>query len=243
MGPLIDSHCHLFDMKKGYILPDDIYPVIVGFSDGSNRKAAALAKEKGYPFVLGIAPQTAIKEGTKKLDAWVSFIRSAKPNAIGEVGLDYKWAETREHVDSERTAFSAMIALAKEMGLPLVIHSRNNPNENGLPKDAVEDILAMLMGERFLMHFFSGTAEQAEAIVRMGGYISVAHMRSKEKRKVINSVPLDRLLIESDAPYVGRTPESIRGAAAYIAEVKGISVEEAAEATARNAMAFFSFRL
>jgi TatD DNase family protein len=240
---LVDSHCHLFDMKKGYLLPDDIFPVVVGFSDGSNRKTAALAKAQGYPFVIGIAPQTAIKEGTKKLDEWVAFIKSAKPNAIGEVGLDYKWAETEGHIEAEQMAFSAMIALAKEMGLPLVIHSRNNPNENGLPKDAVEDILRMVAGQKFLMHFYSGTAEQAKRIVEAGGYISVAHMRSKEKRKVINSVPLDRLLVESDAPYVGRTPESIREAVAYIAEVKGITVDEAAQATTRNAMAFFGFRL
>jgi len=240
---LVDSHCHLFDMKKGYLLPEDIFPVVVGFSDGSNRKAAALAKEAGYPFVLGIAPQTAIKEGTKKLDEWIAFIKNAKPNAIGEVGLDYKWAETKEHIVAERMVFSAMISLAKEMRLPLVIHSRNNPNENDLPKDAVADILSMVSGQRFLMHFYSGTKEQAGRIVKAGGHISVAHMRSKEKREVINTVPLDRLLIESDAPYVGRTPESIREAASYIAEVKGISVEEVAEATTRNAMAFFDFRL
>lgn len=240
---LIDSHTHIFDMKKGYVLPPDIYPVVVGFSHSSNRKAAEAAKKAGYPFVLGIAPQTAIKEGTAMLDEWADFIRGQKPNAIGEVGLDYKWAQTQEHVDAERLVFSRMIGLAREMGLPLVIHSRNNPNENGLPKDAVEDILAMVKGMRFLMHFYSGSADQAQRIVAEGGLISMAHMRSKERRRVINSVPLDRLLVESDSPYVGRTPESVREAVAYIAEVKGISSAGAEKATAENAMRFFGFRL
>ncbi|MCI0504084.1 TatD family hydrolase [Candidatus Micrarchaeota archaeon] len=240
---LIDSHTHLYDMKKGYALPPDIYPVVVGYSHGSNRKAVETARAGGYPFVLGIAPQTTIKEGTERLDEWVEFIRASRPNAIGEVGLDYKWAQTMEQVEGEKRVFARMVSLAREMDLPLVIHSRDNPNDNGLPKDAVEDILGMVGGMRFLMHFYSGTEEQAQRVVGMGGYISMAHMRSKERRKVINTVPLDRLLIESDSPYIGRTPESVREAAAYIAEVKGLETGQVADATAQNAMRFFNFRL
>ncbi len=237
----VDSHAHLFDLKKGYVLPPDIYPVVVGYSHGSNRKAAGFAEEGGYPYALGIAPQTTIKEGTAKLDEWIAFIRSKKPNAIGEVGLDYKWAQTKEHVEGEKLAFSRMIELADEMGLPLVIHSRNNPNDNEVPKDAIEDIISMTKGRRILMHFYSGGEEQAVRIAGAGGYISIMHLHSKERRKVINSVPMDRLLIESDSPYVGRTPETVREAAAYIAEIKGLTVEEVAEATAQNAMRFFGF--
>jgi TatD DNase family protein len=240
---LVDSHTHLYDMKKDYALPDDIYPVVVGYSHSSNQKAVKAARAHGYPFVLGIAPQTTIKQGTQGLGEWVRFIRESGPNAIGEVGLDYKWAQTQAHVDGERMVFGRMIELAGEMALPLVIHSRDNPDENGLPKNAIEDILPMVDGMRFLMHFYSGNAEQAERIIGMGGYISVSHMRSKERRKVINTVPLDRLLVESDSPYVGRTPESIREAVAYIAEAKGIGQDEAAEATSQNAMEFFGFRM
>jgi len=240
---LVDSHTHIYDMKKGYALPDDIYPVVVGYSNGSNRKAVKAAKEHGYPFVLGIAPQTTVKEGIGDIESWIAFIRESGPNAIGEVGLDYKWAATKGQVEGEREAFGRMIGLAREMNLPLVIHSRDNPNDNGLPKDAISDILPMVAGMRFLMHFYSGSDEQAKSILSMGGLISVSHMRSKERRKVINTVPLDKLLIESDSPYVGRSPETVRDAAAYIAEVKGIGVEEVAEATAQNAMRFFGFRM
>ncbi len=243
MALFVDSHAHVFDLKKDYSLPPDIYPVVVGYSHGSNRKAAELAAGKAYPYALGIAPQTTIKEGISKLDEWIAFIRSRKPNAIGEVGLDYKWAQTKEHVEGERTAFGRMIELADEMGLPLVIHSRNNPNDNEVPKDAIEEIIGMTKGRRILMHFYSGGEEQAVRIAGAGGYISIMHLHSKERRKVINSVPMDRLLIESDSPYVGRTPETVREAAAYIAEIKGLTVEEVAHATAENAMAFFGFRI
>lgn len=242
---LVDTHAHLFDIK-GYELPEDIHAVVVGYSHSSNRKAAELAEKGGYPYALGIAPQTAIKHGTEELGEWEAFIRSKKPNAIGEVGLDYKWAQGAGHVEAEKAVFERMIGLSDEMKIPLVIHSRNNPKPdagNGVPEDAIEDIIRMVGGRRVLMHFYSGSEEQANRIVDAGGYISIVHMRSKERRKVINSVPLDRLVVESDSPYVGRTPETVREAAAYIAEVKGISVEEVAQATTENACRFFGFRI
>jgi TatD DNase family protein len=238
---LVDSHCHLFDLKK-YALPDDITPVVVGYSYSSNKKAVECAKGK-YPFVLGIAPQTAIKQGTEKLGEWTEFIRESRPNAIGEIGLDYKWAQTKEHVEAEKKVFQSMIELADEMKLPLVIHSRNNPNENEVPKDAVSDIMDMVSGRKVLMHFYSGSAEYAEKIVEKGGDISIVHLHSKQRRKVINTVPLDRLLVESDSPYVGRTPDVIREAIQYISEVKGIPEDEVAEKTAKNAMRFFGFEV
>ncbi len=240
---LVDSHCHIFDMK-GYALPADIRVVVVGYSAGSNRKAAEWGK-KGCPTVLGIAPQTALREDLSHLDEWMEFIRQNRPNAIGEVGLDYKWAKNGTDAAKEMKVFEAMIGLAKDLKLPLVIHSRNKPAENGdngVPENAVDEILGMVGGD-FLMHFFTGDESQAARVVKMGGYVSVTHMRSKERRKVINTVPLDRLMVESDAPFVGRTPESIREAVAYIAEVKGLGAEEVGKQTAENAMRFFNFRV
>jgi TatD DNase family protein len=110
-----------------------------------------------------------------------------------------------------------------------------------VPVNAVDDVLAAVDGREFVMHFFSGDEKQAARVVELGGYVSVTHMRSKERRKVINTVPLDRLLVESDAPFVGRTPESIREAVAYVAEVKGLGAEEVGKQTAENAMRLFRF--
>ena len=94
-----------------------------------------------------------------------------------------------------------------------------------------------------MMHFFSGTLEQAEKIVANGGYISIVHLHSKERRRIINNIALDRLLVESDSPYIGRTPDSIREAIYYIAEIRGMEEKEVAEATAKNAMRFFDFEV
>ncbi|MBD3209826.1 hypothetical protein GF318_00405 [Candidatus Micrarchaeota archaeon] len=237
---LVDSHCHLFEIKK-YEVPDDILPVVAGFSHGSNRKAAELAKREGYPFTLGIAPQQAIREDLSGLEGWVEFIREAGPNAVGEVGLDYKWAKNAGDVKKQKIVFQRMIELSDEMNVPLVIHSRNNPSENEVPKNAIDEIIEMVGGREVLMHFFSGTAGQAARIVENGGYISIIHLHSKQRRKVINNIMLDRLLVESDSPYVGRTPESVREAVSYIAEVKGIGFDEVARQTTENAKRFFRF--
>lgn len=244
MVMFVDSHAHTYDLKKGYAIPQDILPVVVGYSNSSNRKAALEAKAHGWPLVLGIAPQTAIREDLSHLDEWVAFIKEAKPNAIGEIGLDYKWAKDGNDITKEMRVLDRMVALAKEMSLPLVIHSRNRPEEKeGVPENAVDDILDIIVPSKlpFVMHFYSGNPEQAERIVAAGGYISVTHMRSKERRKVINTVPLDRLMAETDSPFVGRTPEAVKEAVSYIAEVKGIDAKAAEEATAANAKRFFRF--
>ncbi len=240
----VDSHCHIFEIK-GYSSPADLIPVVVGYSHASNKKAYECAKAHGWPYVLGIAPQSSLKNDIKDLDSWVDYIRQARPNAIGEIGLDYKWAQTKTDLEKERIVFARMLDLAREMKLPVVIHSRNNPNnnpdKNDLPIDAVDDIMEMTKGMKMLMHFYSGTAEQAERIVARGGYISITALHSKERRRVIDVVPLERLLVETDAPYVGRTPENVKEVVEYIAEVKGLPIERVAKATADNARAFFRF--
>lgn len=238
---IVDCHSHLFDIKD-YALPEDILPVVVGYSYTSNKKVVEFAKGR-YPYVLGIAPQTAVKQDISRLDEWIAYIRENRPNAIGEVGLDYKWARNMEDVGKQRKVFLSMIGLADEMGIPLVIHSRNNPEENEVPKNAIDEIIEMVKGKKVMMHFFSGTAEQAEKVVENGGYISIVHLHSKERRKVINTVGVDRLVVESDCPYVGRTPDSIREAIDYIAEVKGMEREEVAARTTENAEKFFGFKV
>ncbi|MBI5046960.1 TatD family hydrolase, partial [Candidatus Micrarchaeota archaeon] len=242
---IVDSHCHLFDLKN-YILPSDIYPIVVGYSHSSNKKAASFQGK--YPTVLGIAPQTAIKEGLSSIDEWVDFIHSQKPNAIGEIGLDYKWAENQEAVEKQRVLFNRMLELSKSLHLPVVIHSRNNPRENDVevPKNAIDEILDTLEKQKitkFLMHFYSGNELQAQRIVSLGGYVSILALRSKERKKVINIVPLERLLVESDCPYVGRNPEIVRDAVGYIAEVKSIKPEKVEVQTTKNAQEFFGFKI
>ena len=245
---LVDSHCHLHEVAswkcRGHMQKHaeespahegqwNVLPVSVGYSQGSNKKCAELAKRLEIPFVLGIAPQTAIKEDISKLDEWISFIRENSPNAIGEIGLDYHWAENELHVRREEAVFTRMLDLAQEMRLPIVVHSR----------EASHDVLDMLELRRFdlplMMHFFSGSVSEAKRAIDMGGLISITPLHSKSRRQVIKEVELDYLLVETDAPYVVRTPEEVIKSVEYICEAKELGVEEVAEATASNAKRFF----
>lgn len=236
---LVDTHCHLFDLPKDYRLPENTFPVVVGYNNSSNKKVMNYLGK--YPIAIGIAPQTSIKEDYSKVDDWCKFVEenAHKANAIGEIGLDYKWAENEEHVKNERELFERMLKIAKKYNKPIVIHSRNNPNENSVPKNAIDEILGKISGFKFLMHFYSGNAVQAKKILEMGGYISISHLRSKDRRKVIEICPLERMVVESDCPYIGKTPQVIWEAAQYIAEVKGIPIEEVCKKTTENAFEFF----
>jgi len=233
---LVDSHCHLVNMKKDYVVPEGVIPVTVGYSHGTNVKTVALAKERGLPFVLGIAPQTAIKQDLGKLDEWVDFIRDNAPNAIGEIGLDYHWPENEQQIEKEKTVFRRMLNLADEMKLPIVIHARKATHD-------VLDFLQLRQEQQpFMMHFFSGTLSEAERAVEMGGLISFTPLHSKQRRTIIKSLSLDCMVVETDAPYVGRTPEAVREAIDYICEVKNLDFDIVAEKTAQNSMKFFGIR-
>ncbi len=233
---IVDSHCHLTRMKKGYKVPEGILPVTVGFSHGTNVKTVALAKELGVPFVLGIAPQTAIKEDISKLDEWIEFIRQNKPNAIGEVGLDYHWAENEQDIEKEKAVFRRMLELADEMKLPIVIHARQSTHD-------VLDFLQLRQEKQpFMMHFFSGTLAEARRAVEMGGLISITPLHSKSRRTIIKSLDIEHMVVETDAPYVGKTPESVKEAVDYICEVKSLDFDTVAKATSANAMRFFGIK-
>jgi len=229
----VDAHCHMESMK--YIPSDKVLPVTVGYSHSSNRKNIEIAKKYGIPFVLGIAPQTAIKEDISKLDEWVDLIRNNPPNAIGEIGLDYHWAKNDKDIENEKIVLNRMLDLADEMDLPVVIHSRKSTSD-------VLDILEKRKPKGIMMHFYSGTVEEAERALSMGGYVSIPTLHSKERRNVINVIPIEHILIETDSPYCTRSPDDVIKAAQYVAEVKNLDVEFVGEKTAANAKKFFNIQ-
>jgi TatD DNase family protein len=231
---LIDAHCHLESFKKHALdsLPSDILPVTSGYSHSSNMKNYKIASALGIPYSLGIAPQTVLKEGIGELDSWVSFIESATPNAIGECGLDFHWGKTAAEHELEEVVFLRMISLARKMELPLVLHSRK-------AETACLDVLEREGWKGgFMMHFFSGTLEEAERAVSMGGIISIVSLHSKNRKKVIADIPLAKLVVETDAPYVHRNIDGVIEAVKYISEVKGVTEEEVGRATMENARDF-----
>lgn len=237
---LIDSHCHLESIKN-YKLSEHVLPVTVGYSNSSNLKNIEIAKKLNIPFVLGIAPQTAQKEGVSKLSEWVEIIKNAnpKPNAIGEIGLDNHWAKTSEDKEKQRIVFNSMLMLAGRMNLPIVIHARDSVNE---VLKIIKNFKEHDFTGKIMMHFFSGNDKEALEAVDIGAYISIPPLHSKERRKVINSITLDSMLVETDAPAVVRLPEDVEKSVSYISEVKNLDFNTVSEQTAKNAIKFFNIK-
>src|SRR5699024_7066341 len=164
--------------------------------------------------------------------------------ALGEMGLDYHWDTSPKEI--QETVFRKQIQLAKEVKLPIIIHNR----------EATTDVINILKEENAkevggIMHCFSGSIEEMESCLEMDFYISLAgpvtFKNAKELKEVAKVVPLNRLLIETDAPYLAPHPHrGKRNEPAYvslvaqeIAALKGVSTEKIAKQTTENAQLFF----
>lgn len=166
--------------------------------------------------------------------------------AIGEVGLDYYWVKTPEDRARSRDFFDAQLTLAEELDLPVIVHDRD------AHKDTV-DLVRAHPRARGVFHCCALSAEDARVVTeKLGWHVSFTgnctFKNARRALEVIAAVPLDRIMIETDAPYMA--PEPFRGSrcdsnyvyrvAETVAQVKGISAEEAAEATYQNALRFFN---
>ncbi|WP_439627940.1 TatD family hydrolase [Gemmata sp.] len=253
---LIDTHTHLFDDRFRSDLPAVLEraaaagverAVCLGIDRESSLESVALAKK--YPLVVaavGIQPNSVAEA---KPGDWEDVVRLAETEprvvAIGETGLDRYWDKTPFAQQEEM--FDRHIELARRLGKPFVIHCR----------EAEADVVKVLRREfaahgpvRAVMHSFSGDLATALACLEMGLYVSFAGMvtypNAQNLRDVAKLVPLDRLLVETDCPYLA--PQPVRGkrnepahvahTAAVLAQVKGVSVGELEEHTTRNARAF-----
>ena len=254
---LIDTHAHLFDDRFGRELPAVLdraaaagleRVVCIGIDRESSVASVELAKR--FPLVVaavGIQPNHAAEANPGDWDAIVA-LAEAEPRvvAIGETGLDRYWDRSPFPLQEEH--FARHIELARRLGKPFVIHCR----------EAEADVVRVLRSEferhgpiRAVMHSFSGDAATAQACLEMGLHISFAGMltypTAQALRDVAKDVPLDRLLVETDCPYLA--PQPARGkrnepgyvthTAACLAEVKGVSAEEIADHTTRNARELF----
>lgn len=248
---LIDTHAHLdspkFDSDREEVIArakaagiDTI--VNIGFNRETIPTTMALAEK--YPFIyaaVGWHPTDAIDMKLEEDLAWIeSLCAHPKVVAIGEIGLDYYWDTSPK--DFQHTVFREQIRLARKLNKPIVIHNR----------DAHEDIVKLLREERAaevggIMHCFSGSWEMAKLCLDMNFYISfggpVTFKNARVPKEVMEKVPLDRLLIETDAPYL--TPHPHRGQrneSAYVrlvaetaAEIKGLKLDDIAKITSENA--------
>ncbi|KOP70361.1 TatD family hydrolase [Cytobacillus solani] len=219
--------------------------VVVGFDRPTIEKAMELVEKYDFIYAsIGWHPVDAIDMKDEDL-LWIEELAShPKVVAIGEMGLDYHWDKSPKDVQKE--VFRRQIQLAKKVKLPIVIHNR----------DATADIVEILKEEEArevggIMHCFSGSPETAKECVEMNFYISlggpVTFKNAKKPKEVAEAIPLEKLLIETDCPYLAphpyrgkrNEPSYVKLVAEQIAEIKGISFEEVAEATTANAKKIF----
>ncbi|KAF0823406.1 TatD family hydrolase [Cytobacillus firmus] len=219
--------------------------VVVGFDRPTIEKAMELTEKYDFIYAsVGWHPVDAIDMTEEDLQ-WIEELSShPKVVALGEMGLDYYWDKSPKDIQQE--VFRKQIRLAKKVKLPIVIHNR----------DATADIVEILKEEGAgevggIMHCFSGSPEIAQECVDMNFYISlggpVTFKNAKKPKEVADVIPLEKLLIETDCPYL--TPHPHRGkrnepsyvklVAEQIAEIKGLSTEEVAQATTENAKKLF----
>lgn len=253
---LVDTHCHLYldefaaDLEQVLDRAEKagVRRIYLPAIDG-NHQEKLLALRKTYVdrcySMLGLHPCYVNADYKTELKRIQESVEHDQYVAIGEIGLDYYWS--REFDKEQMIAFREQIALARAYTLPIVIHSRNS----------MDDCLAVVREEkakgiRGIFHCFSGTYENAMDIIECGmvlGIGGVITYKNSGLAEVVARVPLEHLVLETDAPYL--TPVPFRGKRnepsylAYIvkkiAEVKNISVEEVAKATTRNANSVFNY--
>lgn len=234
----LDSHCHINDEA----FRDDLDQVLQNMVDSDVKKAMIISsylddydfalkiKKEGICFkhALGIYPGDVDDVDEDLFNEYVKRMKEDECDAIGEIGLDYHW--NKENKERQKEIFKRQLLLAKELDKPIIVHSR----------DAIQDTYDLMKEYRVrgVMHCYSDSAEMAREFVKLGYYVSIAGpvtwKNAKEPLRVIREVPLDRLLIETDCPYLTPAPKrGTRNEPAYvvytgkkIAEELGIDEED-----------------
>lgn len=253
---LVDSHCHLdfpnFAEERDAVLARARAAgvgLMISICTRVRRLDEILAIAAAHDDVfcsVGTHPHNAAEEADVDVDALLRLAAHPKVVAIGEAGLDYHYDRSPREVQA--AGFRTHIAAARLTGLPLVIHAR----------EADEDIAAILEDEAgkgtfpFVLHCFSSGAELARRGVALGGYVSFSGIltfrNSQALREIARAVPPDRLLVETDAPYLAPVPHRgqrnepafVANTAGVLAETIGRTREETAALTTANALRLFS---
>ena len=247
-----DSHSHLndekFDEDRDKVIKE-IYEsgvtnfITAGYSVQSSKKAVEIAKNYNFIYATaGISPNDIPQTEEELWKQLYEIKQLAKSNekilAIGEIGLDYYW--NKENKDIQKNAFIEQIKLANELDLPIVIHTR----------DAVSDTIQILkenqVKNKGIFHCCPQNRELIKEGVKLGFYISFAgpitFRNSKNANEIIDLVPDDKILIETDSPYLSpepvrgtkNTPSNVKYIAKKIADVKGLKIEEVEKITREN---------
>jgi len=253
---LVDSHCHL-DYYTPVELPDVLSRaaaagvtemVTIGTTLAQSERLPPMTEAFAHLWcTIGVHPHHAAEAPIPTPDVLAQMTQHPRVIGIGESGLDYFYDKAPRDIQAEN--FRVHIRAARQAGVPLVIHAR----------DADDDIAATLRQERdreggfdFLLHCFSSSRLLAEAAMRMGGYISFSGILtfppSAELREIARDVPADRLLVETDAPYLApvpfrgkrNEPAWVAHTARVLAEVRGLTPDALADLTTGNFRRLFS---
>ncbi|PIP68293.1 MAG: hydrolase TatD [Candidatus Omnitrophica bacterium CG_4_9_14_0_2_um_filter_42_8] len=252
---LIDTHCHLdfkdFNDDLGAVLKRSVasgvkFIINVGSSLEGTARSVKIARENAFIYAsIGIHPHEADKVSEGDFRIFEGFLKKPKVVAIGEIGLDYY--RNISSMENQKRLFARLLEIAKGAKLPLVIHNRDSHED-------MIDILKNIMGNSLsgVMHCFSGDEKFLKTCLDMGFFISftcnITYKNAGKLREIVKLVPMDRLLLETDAPYLA--PQDFRGArnepmhvkyaAEEVAKIKGIDFNEVAAVTAENAIRLFN---
>lgn len=243
---LIDVHCHLdfpaFEKDLDSVIERAgkagvISIITAGTNPETNRKTLEIAKK--YPLVkaaLGIYPQYAAEMSDEDVEKEIEFIRKSKPYAISEVGLDATYPE----IEKQKKVFEKMILLAKELNVPIIVHSRK------AEKEAYEMLISN-NARKVVVHCFNGKLSLAKEMEANGFFFSIPAIIShasqfRELAKAVNST---HLLTETDAPFLSAVkgernePAAVKGIVDVIAEIKHVETEEMAKIIFSNYQKLF----
>ncbi|MBQ9461134.1 MAG: TatD family hydrolase [Clostridia bacterium] len=246
MGNIFDTHAHYddeaFNNDRYELLDRLLSGEVCGIvNQGTTVRTSEFSLELAHKYnnmyaAVGIHPECADENSMKELSVIRELCSDKKAVAVGEIGLDYYYDVPRE---LQKQVFEAQLRLAGELTLPVVIHDR----------EAHGDVLDFIRKYRpkGIVHCFSGSREMAEEVVRLGMYIGmggvITFKNARKSVEVIESVPAEFLVLETDCPYLAPVPfrgkrndsSLIRFCAERIAEIKGMSTEELLKITAENA--------
>ena len=260
---LFDTHAHYdddwFDTDREALLasmPAHNVGLIVnpGCTVETSETAIRLAETHDFMYAaVGIHPEYSMGVTQADIDRIRELSAHPKVKAIGEIGLDYYWEkrspETTPPREKQKQLLRAQLELAREVGLPVIIHDR----------DAHEDcfnIVREYADLRGVYHCYSGSLETAQEILKLGWYLSftgvITYGKAKKARHIIENLPMDRIMIETDSPYLTPEPERLQAkrvrnsslfvhrVAEQIADFKGLAVEEVERITTENGKRFFA---
>lgn len=251
---IFDTHAHYdsgaFNADRMEVLaalPGENVGAVVnpGCDLPSSRVAVELAERFAHVWAtVGIHPSDCADTDEAAYEALRELAQHEKVVAIGEIGLDYYWVKDEDGRKKEQEFFRAQMALAEELGLPVIVHDR----------EAHGDTLAIVKefpNVKGVFHCYSGSVEMAQELVKMGWMISftgvLTYHNARKAVEAAEAIPMDHLMIETDSPYMAPVPyrgkRNHSGLVLHVcerlAEIKGISLETCAEATLKNGCRFF----